>query len=563
MNDMKRAETLLSWIGVTDYEHFVGKKSASPLVAVAKSVRPRSIKLLWGDGDKTPIGKANEYQGWLKRELRSDVPAVQVEIHGIPESSGKVMEFGWVFVNLERYLARLSPSEVVCINASSGTSMMTAAWIVWAKTFHHPDAHLYVSSPEKGVQPLELPPELHIDLHRVLAIRDEDPLLERLLTGWSPPKVLEELQGSSKVMRAVLLRIEQAARFMLPVLIQGEPGTGKSVLARLIHKLRKGSDDGFVPVDCGQLFGATEIHGVFGWATGAFTGAIRENPGLIVSAEEGTLFLDEIGNAPIEIQANLLRILQEKKYRRLGDTKEKESTARIVAATNTPLYECVREGKFRRDLFDRLDGIVIEIPPLRGRDSDVIELAHKKLELFQNDKSNRAVMTDRGISEKRFSSEAESALRRYDWPGNVRELEHVIARLVIFGDPSAREITAEEVRRQLADRSSRAGRDLMNHDVGGPFKLDDIVLEIQEHYVKVAAKQAQGNKTEIARLLGFGHLAKCDGTPLVGASLRPKMVKQSISRRHALRLFFEPSPTVLGPSYESTRRSSPPDRIDH
>jgi DNA-binding NtrC family response regulator len=414
------------------------------------------------------------------------------------------MDFGWIYSHVARVLGGLSESSHVGINASSGTSMMTAAWIVWAKTVHHQDAHLYVSSPEKGVQPLELPPGLHIDLHRVLAIRDEDPLLERLLTGWNPPEALEQLQGSSKAMRAVLLRIEQAARFMLPVLIQGEPGTGKSVLARLIHKLRKGSDDGFVPVDCGQLFGATEIHGVFGWTKGAFTGAVAEYPGLIASAEDGTLFLDEIGNAPIEIQANLLRILQERKYRRFGDAKERESTARIVAATNAPLYERVRDGKFRRDLFDRLDGIVIEIPPLRDRDSDVIELTHKKLELFQNDKSNRAVMADRGIREKRFSREAANELRRYDWPGNVRELEHVIARLVIFGDPSSSEITTEDVRRQLADRSPLGGRDLLNHDVGGRFKLDNIVLELQEHYVKVASKQAQGNKTEIARLLGFG-----------------------------------------------------------
>lgn len=504
MTSMTRSDGLLSWIGVTDYEHFAGTKEGSPLVAVAQSVRPRRIELLWGDSPKTPLRRADEYEGWLKRQLRGVAPNVQVTLHRIPDSSGKVMDFGWVFGNVERCLAAIDGSCDVAVNASSGTWMMSAAWIVWAKTVRRPEVHLYTSSPEQGVRLLELPPGLQIDLHRLLAVREDDPLLERLLAGWSPPATLADLQASSKEMKAVLYRVEQVARFSTPVLLRGEPGTGKSVLARALHRLRGAAESKFVVVDCGQLFGPTEIHNVFGWKKGAFTGAESNNPGLIAEAQGGTLFLDEVGNAPPEIQANLLRILQEGKYRPLGSLEEKDCSARVVAATNSRLADLVRSGKFRQDLLDRLSGVVIAVPPLRDRRNDVVELARHKLTAFQSEPENRAAMEASGIAEKKLSADAEEELRKYEWPGNVRQLEHVIARLVILGDPAVGEITARDIRRELRDGSTSTAHGLLDREVGGQFRLDDAVLDFQEHYVRKALSRAQGNKAEAARLLGFG-----------------------------------------------------------
>jgi DNA-binding NtrC family response regulator len=500
---MKRDRALLSWIGVTDHEHFLGKKPGSPLVSVALSARPTSIDLLWGAAQKTPLDSADNYQEWLKQQLRTAVPNVRIEIHRIPESSDRVMDFGWVYGNVERCVPRFDDSVEVCVNASSGTSMMTAAWIVWAKTLAHTEATLYISSPERGAQQLELPPGLEISLHRLVTIREDDLLLDRLLAGWSPPSGLNEVQGSSRAMRSLLYRVEQVARFPVPVLFRGEPGTGKSILARLMHGLRTGKEAGFVVVDCGQLFGPTEIHNVFGWKKGAFTGAAANNAGIVADAHEGTLFFDEVGNAPTEIQANLLRLLQERKYRVLGGD-EVNCTARIVAATNASLSELIRAGRFRQDLLDRLSGVTINIPPLRERDGDVIEIAQKKLDTFQEDVNNRKAMEAAGIVQKHLKRDAERELRAYDWPGNVRELEHLIARLVIFGEPTRRDITGTDVRRQLEERTSCSAQNPLGCEIGGQFRLDDIVLNVQEYYVKAASRRARGNKTEMARLLGFG-----------------------------------------------------------
>lgn len=510
MNSMKserfpRSDRLLSWVGVTDYQHFRGSKQGSPLVAVARLVRPRRIDLLWGDSDKIPSRSADEYRKWLRQQLRDVTPNVLVTVHRLPASPAvNVMNFEWVFSNVERHFAELDESSETAVNASSGTWIMSAAWIVWAKTLPNRKVRLYISSVEAGAQPLELPPGLRIDLHRLLTVREDDPLLERLLTGWSPPESIAEFHGTSKAMRRVLYSVERVAPYRIPVLLCGEAGTGKSMLASALHKLGNGDDSPFVVVDCGQLFGPTEIHNVFGWKKGAFTGAISDNPGLIHKAQGGTLFFDEIGNAPPEIQANLLRILQEKKHRPLGSLEEEECSARIVAATNARLADLLRSGKFRQDLLDRLSGVVIEIPPLRDRGNDIVELARHKLREFQREPRNQSAMRESGIVEKVLSATAEREMRSYDWPGNVRELEHVIARLVIFGDPLSDKISAQDVRRELKGGPTTSSCGLLNRELGGSFRLDDVVLEVQEHYVRAALRAAGGNKTKAARLLGFG-----------------------------------------------------------
>lgn len=265
----------------------------------------------------------------------------------------------------------------------------------------------------------------------------------------------------------------------------------------------------FVTVDCGQLHTETEIHSVFGWVKGAFSGAYKDNPGIISEAAGGTIFFDEMGNAPPIVQAGLLRFLQEGEYRQLGASEPLKSNARVVAATNADLVQAVREGRFRQDLLDRLRVVHIHVPSLQDRNTDIVGLAHYKLTEFQ--KTHAGTMRSVGTCDKRFSGAAEKVLLAHDWPGNVRELEHLITRLVIFTDPRVEQIGADEVQKHLFTSTQREQKGLLDRELNAAFELERVLREVQWHYVHRAAEMTSGNKAEMARLLGYGD----SRTPLI------------------------------------------------
>jgi two-component system, NtrC family, response regulator AlgB len=215
----------------------------------------------------------------------------------------------------------------------------------------------------------------------------------------------------------------KAAASHATILLLGESGTGKSVLARALHQQSPRRDNAFVTVACPSLSKELLESELFGHVRGAFTGAVGETWGKVKAAEGGTLFLDEIGELPSEIQPKLLRLLQEREYERVGDAKPRKANVRVIAATNRRLEDLVKEGKFREDLYYRLNVITIEMPPLRQRPLDLPLLADQHLKLF-------ARQAGRPIKE--FTSAALSAMQRYPWPGNLRELRNVIERAVIL-----------------------------------------------------------------------------------------------------------------------------------
>lgn len=226
-------------------------------------------------------------------------------------------------------------------------------------------------------------------------------------------------------MQKVHETLQRVAGSDVDVLILGETGTGKELIARSVHELSRRADSPFVPIDCGAIPENLLESELFGYERGAFTGADRQRQGLLEAASGGTFFLDEIGDLPLVLQAKLLRVLQERKLRRVGGNAEVDINVRIVAATARDLDRMVQAQQFREDLFYRINVVRIDLPPLRERGDDLGLLAESFSERFSR---------EIGRSVPAFSPEAWSLLRRHRWPGNVRELQNVIRRAITLSD---------------------------------------------------------------------------------------------------------------------------------
>jgi NtrC-family two-component system response regulator AlgB len=280
--------------------------------------------------------------------------------------------------------------------------------------------------------------------------------------------------------RAVQI-VFKAAETPATILLLGPSGTGKSVLAREIHRRGQQRDGAFVTVNCPSLSRELLESELFGHVKGSFTGAVGDTMGKVAAAEGGTLFLDEIGELPLGIQPKLLRLLQEREYERVGEAKVRRANVSVIAATNRDLEAEVREGKFREDLFYRLNVINVTLPPLRERPGDLMQLASGALQHFA------AAM---GKHTSRFAPEVREAFVRYGWPGNLRELRNVIERAVILA--SGPEIVMADLPEQF---SSRPGSGIQ---VGARVTLDELE---NEHIRRIIA--ASKNLEEAARTLGI------------------------------------------------------------
>jgi two-component system, NtrC family, response regulator AlgB len=228
-------------------------------------------------------------------------------------------------------------------------------------------------------------------------------------------------ESASPVMQRVLSLARQVANSDVTILLRGESGTGKGVVARAIHELSPRAAKSFTTVSCPSLSAQLLESELFGHVKGAFTGAVRDNPGRIASSNEGTLFLDEIGDLPLELQPKLLRFVQERHYERVGEAVVRHADVRLIAATNVNLEDAVHAGRFREDLLYRIKVIQIDVPPLRQRPEDIIPLAEHFVAVLQNE---RTIVG--------FTDEARSAMLSYSWPGNVRELRNVVERAIVL-----------------------------------------------------------------------------------------------------------------------------------
>ncbi len=301
--------------------------------------------------------------------------------------------------------------------------------------------------------------------------------------------------GSSPAMQHIYSMIQQVAPTRTNVLITGESGTGKELIARAVHQESDRRDQPFVAINCGGIPETLMESELFGHRKGAFTGATHDKPGLFQEAHRGTIFLDEIGEFGLPIQVKLLRAIQERVIRPVGSTEDVAVDIRIVSATNKQLEKEVIAGKFREDLFYRLNVIEIKVPPLRERKADLRALAQHFLEKYSR---------EMGKEIKKLSSYALDLVLKYDFPGNVRELENLIERSVALSTtniilPDSLALAVHKRRWVEGVKDRRFDVDEVSKGVA----LDSILEEIERAYIKKALDITNGNKNKAAELLGI------------------------------------------------------------
>jgi two-component system, NtrC family, response regulator AtoC len=298
---------------------------------------------------------------------------------------------------------------------------------------------------------------------------------------------IESIVGSSGAVRELKQLIDRVAEHDATVLITGESGTGKELVARAIHERSSRKDQPFVAINCAAMPASLLESELFGHVKGAFTDAKRSRPGLFLQAGSGTLFLDEIGEMPLEMQAKLLRVLQERMVRPVGGDTEVAFDARLVTATNRDLEVEIEERRFREDLFYRINVVHVAVPPLRARQGDVLELAQAFLRRI----ADRTAKPVDGLT-----PEAAQRLVDYDWPGNVRELENCMERAVALTRTS--EVAVDSLPDKI--RNHRSSRLVIEGD--DPSEL--ITLdEMEKRYVRRVLAACGGNKTQAAKVLGI------------------------------------------------------------
>lgn len=334
-------------------------------------------------------------------------------------------------------------------------------------------------------------------LHDISSIKDltdklnkAEQRLRELTYKYKP----EDIIGESDAIMEVKKMIERAAKVPATVLLRGESGTGKELFANSIHAQSKRANNKFVRVNCAALSDTLLESELFGYEEGSFTGALKGGKkGLFEEADKGTIFLDEIAEISMNTQAKLLRVLQEKEIMRVGSNIPISVDVRVIAATNTDLVKAVKDGKFREDLFYRLNILPIVLPPLRERKSDIPLLIKNFIVKF-NDEYGRHIVD--------ISDDALYILTSYDWPGNVRELENIVGRSIINMNINERVINTEHLPHLFHSKKQHKDNCIVKKEEN-LIKLSNVIDKAESDYIQSVYFRLNKNKTETAKVLGI------------------------------------------------------------
>ena len=326
--------------------------------------------------------------------------------------------------------------------------------------------------------------ELKLAIEKAIRVSELSAEVDRLREEIDRDWDVEGIVAADPLMVDVLSTVEKVAPTNATVMVYGESGTGKELIARALHRLSPRGLKPFVEVHAGALPETLLESELFGYEKGAFTGAVQAKPGRFEMANGGTLFLDEVGDISLGVQVKLLRVLQERRFERLGGTRSIDVDVRVVAATNSDLQQLIADGAFREDLFYRLNVVPIDLPPLRQRMSDVPRLVAHFLEKYQ-------------AGDKTIGNEAMQALLSYSWPGNIRELENTIERIVILAKQD--EIGLDDL---PAEVRSGAVSTVRSHVFDLPEEGCDLE-EVEMDLIRQALERSGGNPSKAAKLLGL------------------------------------------------------------
>jgi DNA-binding NtrC family response regulator len=480
-------DILLTWIGNADVKAMESKHGGGP---IAQALSDRHFDAVLGLTNFSSDVQA-AFLAWLSLQSKAEVGIHPVELTS-------PTNFGEIFLAARGAIERLEklhpgPKRLAFL-LSPGTPAMAAVWIVLSKTSS--PARLLETSVQQGTQDVDFPFDLLAEFLPDLRRRqDED--LARLAAGH--PKVdaaFADVAYRCEAMNRVVGQAAKVAIRSVPVLLQGESGSGKELFARAIHNASPRANGPFVAVNCGAIPAELVDAEFFGHAKGAFTGAVTARKGHFESARGGTIFLDEIGELPLPSQVKLLRVLQEGKVQPLGTSAEVAIDMRVIAATNRSLIDEVGSGRFREDLFHRVAVGILQLPPLRDRSGDLSMLVDRLLDVINEEAADQPAYTH-----KKLSVGARKLLAAHDWPGNIRELRNTLLRASLWS--AGQTIEAADVSASILRQASRGAGNVLDKLLGSGFDVAELVRGVEEHYVRRALDEAHGNKTKAAELLGL------------------------------------------------------------
>ena len=484
------SSVLVTWIGHTDLR--APEKEADIGVGpVAQALLARSFDRAFLITDHQD--DVRSYREWLQERSGG------ADLQWLYETLTGPTEFGEIYVAAvracEKALAGGAGETSLAFHLSPGTPAMAAVWIILSKTRF--PAELIESSIQHGVRTTSVPFDISADFLPDL-LRRPDKELERLSAGLSPvAPEFDEIVHRGRAMTRLIVRARRVAPRSVPVLIEGETGTGKELLARAIHRASPRRSKPFVAVNCGAIPSELVESELFGHEKGAFTGAMARRKGHFVEAEGGSLFLDEVGDLPKSAQVKLLRALQEGEVLPVGSSTSRKVDVRLIAATNRSLLSEVAASTFREDLFHRIAVAVLRLPPLRERREDLPLLIDHLLALV-----NREGREQPGYVEKKLSAAARNLLLEHPWPGNIRELQNTLSRAAIWTPGSV--LKAEDIRDALLPTVGRAGEsEVLGRPLGEGLDLPELLAAVARHYLQRAVDEAHGNKTQAAQLVGL------------------------------------------------------------
>jgi len=475
---------IFSWLGNGDVLRTKENKKLSGALAQAVDfIKPDGVCLLNGqvNGKCSP----EDVQSYLDRirERFGDKLIIQEVSHFNP------IDYGMICDQVIRFLRKYyQEKDEVFFHQTSGTPSTAVAWILLAQTLF--PAQLIQTS-ENMSCPAEII-TLPFNIVADFIPSTQDPVLIGLATD-SETKIIHQCSA----MKYLLVRTDRVALHNVSVLLLGESGTGKELFAERIHE-KSGRKGKLVRVNCGAIPHTLAESEFFGYVKGAFTGASQDRTGKFEEADGGTLFLDEIGELSQDIQAKILRTLQDGTVVKVGGDKEGKVDVRIIAATHRNLMKEVAEGRFREDLFYRLAVGVLQMPPLRDRGNDALLIAEHILSEM-NEKTAQDIS---GYVVKRFDKSAKKIIGSRRWTGNIRELGNTVRRVCIWTDHAV--ITAADIEAALIEMPDgpEVGA-VLDRPLNKGFNLPALVEEVEKHYLKKAYEETAGNKTKAADLLGW------------------------------------------------------------